>query len=227
MKKILLYGTQNDAKPIRWHFGEAEYVDMNGRITEIAEIDADYVVVDVGNIGKEEMETIRTLQSNERLGKRYALVDDDDYHDWMSDMIDRRIEASRELAKGVTHQEWLEFELFDITAMGFDLTGKERREDFGANCLMGLNRNSGKSVYVIFGYGDYRQYDGLAEEKYLLYDEVHVLIDDFDSRRRMVEDLHDCGYIHDEDYKYQLSESLKHIKELADEKLGVFDAFYW
>ena len=227
MKHILLYNIANYEGAVRWHYRGAGFTDVSDCLMEIPGMDADFVLINTEDIGVRAYRTLQKWRELEPNGRRYIMVDSDDLDDWMSEMIDCRVEASRELAKHVTHQEYLEFELFDLTSMGFELTAKEKHGDFNGVCLVGRNRNTSKTMYVIFGYGDYRNYDKLVAKKYLDYDEVYVLIDNQDSRRRMIEDLHDCDYIHDADYKHQLPESLRSVKAMADEKLGMFDPYYW
>ena len=146
MKHILLYNIANYEGAVRWHYRGTDFTDVSDSLVEIPRMDGDFVLINTENIGVGEYQTFQKWRQQKTNCRRYIMVDSDDLDDWMSEMIDLRVEASRELAKYVTHQEYLEFELFDLTSMGFELTDKEKYRDYNGVCLAGRNRNTGKTI---------------------------------------------------------------------------------
>lgn len=94
--KALVYGF-NDIRPLRWKFGEGEYLDVSGSYTDLIAVPADLVIISLSNIEPAELEQVKEYE-NETYGieqAKFVYVDDQELMAW-----DNAIEES--LDQGAT-----------------------------------------------------------------------------------------------------------------------------
>ena len=86
--KVLAYGF-DDMKPLRWKFGEGEYIDVSGCYTDLIAIPADLVVIRLSKIDATALDNVRKYDSETRGLERakFVYVEDDESRAWQKAIL--------------------------------------------------------------------------------------------------------------------------------------------
>ena len=81
--KIFTYGFK-DIEPLRWKFGEAEYLDVTSQYQDIMALPNDMVIVNMSNIDPDVLTAIKEYEAavKDESTTKFVYVNSDQYEMW-------------------------------------------------------------------------------------------------------------------------------------------------